>query len=143
MSVNLTPSCIKSSISSLNCSHQYASSRPTTTARVCSSVWIPPQTSYVNLATFSPNGFSCSVPFLILWKDVSPFYVLSKFPGQDPFHQLFCSNAGCEDDVPIQLTMVIAPFGNWIEITMWLNLGNLYCSKPFFVQCDDLTFVIL
>ena len=97
----------------------------------------------MNLATFSPNGFSCSVPFLILRKDVSPFYVLSKFPGHDLFHQFFHGNADCENAVPIQLTVDIAPFENWIEITMWPNLGSLFCSKPFFVQCDYLTFVIL
>ena len=126
VNINLIQSCTKSSISSLNCSHQYVSSRPTATARVCSFLWIPWQTSYANLTAFSPNGFSWSVPFLILRKDISPFYVLSKFPGHDPFRQLFLSNIDCVDEVPIQLTVVIAPFGNWIEITMWPNLGNMF-----------------
>ena len=62
--------CSRSSISNLNCTLLYASSRSTAMARVCSFLWNTSQTSYANLAAFSP------VVCLALHR---PWFVLSTF----------------------------------------------------------------
>ena len=37
-----------------------------------------------------------------------------------------------EDTVSVQLAMVLSQFWDWLEVTMWPNLGNLPCCEAFF-----------
>ena len=59
-----------------------------------------------------------------------------------PFHQLSRGVLHCEDTVSIQFAMVLARFGDWLEVTMWPILGNLSCCQVFFVKCEELALVI-
>ena len=88
------------------------------------------------------GSFSCCVPSLVWEKYISLFQVLGKLPGHDSLHQLSRGVLHCEDTASVQLAMVLARFGDWLEVTTLPILGNLSCSKTFFELCEDLALVI-
>ena len=111
--VNLTPFCTRSSISSLNCTLLYASSRSTATTRVCFFLL----ESFVDIVFESgcvfPGGFSCSVPSLVWEKYISLFQVPGRLPGHDSIHQLSRGALHRDDTISVQLAVVLVWFGDW------------------------------